>query len=100
MLSGGWRWRPRAILSRIPPEGKWVASVALVAPHQLRELQQFTFVQIRDSPVFHLALDPVNKLVALRAERLAGSVSFFCRGPQEEIDRVLVALVDQGSDRA
>ena len=69
-----------------------------MGPRQLREFLQVSPVHIRDRPVFHPSCSPADKVVAALSQELLPCIQVPARGPDEEIDDVLSAVVDEGGD--
>src|SRR5439155_9206254 len=67
--------------------------------NQVYELSQFAFVEVGDGPVGHAGLRPLQEVIALACHHSGRCFGARCRGPDEEIDGMLAALVNQGRYR-
>ena len=64
-----------------------------------RALAQFCEVQLGHEPIAHAGLSPVDQVVSLTRELVLLSDPGVVRGPDEQINKVLAALVNQRRDR-
>src|SRR5271165_5636080 len=70
-----------------------------LALDQQPKLSQFALVQVRDSAKRHPGLTPLNEMKPLQRRRLGRGSVARRRRPDEEIDGMLAALVNQGRHR-
>jgi hypothetical protein len=65
----------------------------------LHEIAQFLFTQLGDGEVIHARFGPAEGVIAVLVEEPARE-RVGVRGPDEEVDVVFAALVDDGGDVA
>src|SRR5437870_1254185 len=66
------------------------------AAHKSGKTIELAGVQIRDRPMRHLALGPMQEVVTLAARLLQAGIGLARRGPDKQIDHVLAPLINQG----